>query len=344
MRHHLHAVFLALAAASVIGCGGSPTETTSDIQAENILDTPEMRALDSISKLIDRSPSNPDLFNERAKLLVQMGDIDYALSDVGRAILMDSTRSAYYVTISDIFFQRNEPKRCLRALEKAQKLDPQNTEALYRLAQFKLYVKRHEESIVHANDMLRIDPQDDRPFLIKALNYREVGDTNRALENYMLAAEQNPDNFDVQMSMGLLHWGKKNPLAESFFKNALDINPQATEAIYALGLAQQGSGRTEDALETYDRLLAIDSTHRNALYNIGYIHLIELDDAEEALNHFLAATRVDPGYHEAIYMRGLCYEALGDPGAAKREYSYALQLAPGFKKAADRLNVLLRKK
>lgn len=333
-----------IVASVVIGCGGQQKDTSPVPTADDVLQTSEMRALDSISKLIDRSPTDPDLYNERAKLLVSTGDIDYALSDVGRAILMDSTKSAYFVTISDIFFQRNEPKRCLRALEKAQRLDSKNTEALYRLAQFKLYLNRHEESIGHANDMLRIDPQNDRPFLIKALNYREVGDTTRAIENYMLAAEQNPDNMDVQMGLGLLHWGRKDPLAESFFKNALAINPKATEAVYALGLVQQNSGRSDEALDTYASLLTLDSTNRNAHYNIGFIHLTQLDDAEEALVHFRKAVKVDPTYHEAIYMRGLCHEALGDMDMAKREYSFALQLSPGFKKAADRLNTLLGKK
>jgi tetratricopeptide (TPR) repeat protein len=95
--------------------------------------SPEMRALDSISTIIDKNPGNTDLLNERAKMLVAMGNLDYALTDIGRALLMDSTKSAYYLTIADIYFQRNEPKRCLSALEKARTLDPLSPRAVQPL-------------------------------------------------------------------------------------------------------------------------------------------------------------------------------------------------------------------
>lgn len=306
--------------------------------------SPEMRALDSISTIIDKNPGNTDLLNERAKMLVAMGNLDYALTDIGRALLMDSTKSAYYLTIADIYFQRNEPKRCLSALEKARSLDPRNLDALYRLAQFNLYLEKHQACIDLANEMLKIDARDGRPFFIKALCFRDMKDTTRAIENYMMASEQDPNNFDVQMDLGVLHYGKKSPLAESFLRNALAIRPDDAGALYALGMAYQQAKRTDEAIATYTRLTEVDSTNGNAWYNLGYVHFTYLEDYLAALDFFQKAVKAAPDYHDAIYMRGACYEALGNGELAKREYSYLLQVNPGHERAAQRMKALVGKK
>jgi len=305
--------------------------------------TPELRALDSISTLIDKNPGNNDLLNARAKMLIAQGNLDYALTDIGRVLMRDSTKAEYFLTIADIYFQRNEPKRCLRALEKARALDGRNLDALYRLAQFNLYLEKHQECIDLANEMLKVDAQDDRPFFIKALAFRDMKDTTRAIENYLLAAEQNPDNFDVQMDLGVLHYGKKSPLAESFLRNALAIRPDDAGVLYALGMAYQQAGKAEEAIATYTELTEIDSSHGNAYYNIGYVHFTAFEDYVTALEFFQKAAQVAPDYLDAIYMRGACYESLGNTELAKREYSYLLQLAPNHGRAAQRMNALLAK-
>ncbi|MCF8257833.1 MAG: tetratricopeptide repeat protein, partial [Flavobacteriales bacterium] len=286
--------YIAILAIAILGsCGEKVKE--AEVSGASVM-TPELRALDSISTLIDRSPGNTDLLNARAKMLIAQGNIDYALTDIGRALLMDSTKADYYLTIADIYFQRNEPKRCLRALEKARTLDARNLDALYRLAQFNLYIEKHQQCIDLANEMLKVDAQDDRPFFIKALAFRDMKDTARAIENYLLAAEQNPDNFDVQMDLGVLHYGKKSPMAESFLRNALTIRPDDAGVLYALGMAYQQAGKAEEAIETYTRLTELDSTHGNAFYNLGYVHFTALEDYVKALEFFQKATQVAPNY------------------------------------------------
>ena len=340
MMRGLVAVVVMLAMVA-FGCGEKTSEGTSPV-IDSMAQLPGYKQLDSITKLLDRSPNNTDLLNFRAKLFLSAGELNFALADVGRAILIDSSKAEYFLTIAEVYFQRNEPQRCLKSLEVARRLAPDNTEPLYRLAQFNLYLNKHQESIDLANEMLRIDPQDDRPFLIKALCFKDMGDTTKALENYMLAAEQNPDNFDVQVELGILNWGRKSPMAEAFLKNALAIRPDAIEAWYALGMVYQNSGRYEKAMQSYTKIIEVDSTYRSAYFNMGYIHFQHLKQYDDALVQFDRAVAISPNYHEAIYMRGACYEAKGDKEKAKREYTYALQLAPDYGKAAKGMTRLLR--
>jgi tetratricopeptide (TPR) repeat protein len=335
----LAVVFILLASA----CGDGVTTDNSATAIDSIAALPEYRELDSLTRLLDKSPENPDLLNQRAKVFIRAGELNFALADVGRAILIDSSKADYFLTISDIYFQRQEPKRCLKALEMARHLDPRNLDAMQRLAQFKLYLGAYQESIDLANQMLAIESQDERPFIIKALCFKELKDTTKAIDSYLMAVAQNPDNYDVQMELGILHWGKGEAVAESYLKNALDIRPDSKQALYALGMVYQTTDRPDEALAAYAQILELDSTYRDAHYNTGYVLFTEARYTE-ALESFDRAVAVSPGYHQAVYMRGLCHEMSGEKELAKREYSYALQLAPNFQKANDRLQGLLKKR
>ncbi|MFT4594227.1 MAG: tetratricopeptide (TPR) repeat protein [Psychroserpens sp.] len=311
------------------------------LQAEPVV--LEMVRLDSLTKLLDANPGDAKLLHERAKVFLEVDEINFALADVGRALLVDSTVAEYYLTISDVYFRMNEPVKCKNALLKATAMQPEYREPLHRLAQFELYLGNHQKSINYANEMLRLDARDDRPFVIKALCFKELGDTAKAVQNYLEAVTENPDNYDAYVELGVLHWGMGNPLAEAYLKSALDIRPEGVDALYALGMQYQQTDKLNEALETYTRILEIDSTYRSAYFNMGYIQYQYLQLYNEALINFDKAVKVDSEYYQAVYMRGLCYEAKGDVSSAKREYAYSLQLNPDYGKAADGMTRLLAK-
>jgi tetratricopeptide (TPR) repeat protein len=334
-------IVIALLFVGLIGC---ETEAPKETEVEAIVeDSPQMARLDSLTKLLDKTPNSANLLNERAKVFLEVNEVNFALADVGRALLIDSTKATYYLTISDVYFRLNKSEQCKKALEKAHAIQPDYAEPLYRLAQFELYLGNHQKSVNYANEMLRIDAQDDRPFMIKGLCFKELGDTAMAIHNYLEATTENPDNYDAFVELGVLHWAKKDKLAEQYLKSALDIRPDGMDALYALGMQYQQSDRLNEALETYTHILEIDSTYRAAYYNMGYIQYQYLQLYDEALVNFEKAVKVDPKYFQAVYMRGLCYEAKGDVGKAKAEYSYAIQLNPNYEKAASGLNRLVRK-
>lgn len=340
-----NSLFVFLTSVLLIACNQKPaveTATTEDV-AEVVEDFPGQVKLDSLTALLDKNPDDTDLLNERAKVFLEVDQTNYALADIGRALLLDSTVAKYYLTISDVYFRLNKPQKCKNALLKAVDLQPEYTEPLYRLAQFELYLRNHQQSINYANNMLRIDSRDDRPFMVKGLNYKELGDTTKAIENYLEAISENPDNYDAYVELGILHYIKSDPLAEGYLKSALDIRPEGIDALYALGMHYQQSDKLNGALETYTKIVEIDSAYSAAYFNMGYVQYQYLQLYNEALANFDKAVRANPKYYQAVYMRGLCYEARGDVSRAKREYGYALELNPNYQKAADGMQRLLSK-
>lgn len=327
-----------------VGCGTSSEpdqEESVQVKEERL---PGEAQLDSLTKLLEARPNDASLLNARAKVFLEVNETNFALADVGRALMIDSSKADYYLTISDIYFRMEKPKMCLNALKKANALEPTLKEPLYRLAQFSLYLDKYQDCIDYANQMLEVDARDDRPFLVKALCFKQMGDTAKAVQNLLSAVTQNPDNFEAYLDLGVIHLRKNDPLAEKYLNAALDIRPDDLLALYDLGLFYQQNDRLNEALQTYTHILEIDSTYRNAYYNMGFIYYQFLKEYDEALSSFDKAVKADPKYYQAVYMRGLCYEAKGDVSRAKTEYSYAIQLNPDYKLAADGLNRLLAKR
>jgi len=98
----------------------------------------------------------------------------------------------------------------------------------------------------------------------------------------------------------------------------------------------------EKAIQSYTRIMQVDSSFRNAPYNIGYIYLVYLNDFRQAALYFSRAIQKDPGYAEAYYNRGYAYELSGQYDKAYSDYKMTLKLKTNYQKAIDGLNRLDR--
>ena len=126
----------------------------------------------------------------------------------------------------------------------------------------------------------------------------------------------------------------KDPVAEEFYRSAIELRPQSVEAHYNLAMHMQGSGRLNDALDTYRQILAIDSTNATASFNQGFIYLEYLANYDSAAYWFTEAIERLPYYHQAFFNRGLARESLGDRSGAISDYSEALRIKPDYTVAA----------
>ncbi len=309
---------------------------------KNNKSTTSLSPLDSISELIKTNPEDSKLYNERAKLYLEKKEYKNAKTDAGKAISLDSSISSYFVTIADGYFFTSEPDKCEASLKKALSLDAKNKEALMKMSEFYMYLNRFEESITFANKILEIDPNFSKAFIIKGMCYKDAGDTSRAILNFREAIDKDPENYNACIMLAQLHFGLKDKLAITYYNNALNLKPKSLEAYYGLAMFYQETGELNRALETYSTILAIDPKYKNAHYNIGFIHFQYLKNYNQALKHFDDAVKCDASYYQAVYMRGLCYETLGDIQRAKGEYTRALQINPGYQMALDGINRVLK--
>jgi tetratricopeptide (TPR) repeat protein len=315
-------------------CGNTPG--TKKETASTVGDSASSKELEALNARLRSNPHDPALYQERAKYHVSKKEYDQALADMKRVLEIDSTKGAYYLTIADIYFTMNKTGDSKKALEKCHSLDPQNTDCLMKLAELYFYVRKYEESLGYLDEVLKADQFNAKAYFMKGMNFKEAGDTLKAISSMQTAVEQDNNYYNAYIQLGILCGAKHNILAEGYYKNALRIQPASPEALYDLARFYQDIENYKDATTMYNQLLAIDPGLYDVQFNLGVIE-IKLNAYDEAIKYFNTAIGIKPKDPRAYYGRGLCYQREGKVQNAAADYRYSITLDPHFELAKEGL-------
>lgn len=285
--------------------------------------------------IIASHPTNADAFWNRGKLEILNKSYSPALADLTKAVMLDSTKSAYYYNLADVEFLTGHTHEARDAFETSIRLDPKNTDALLKLAELYLYVEKYDDAITLINQALKVNPYIGRAYFLKGMVYIENHDTAKAISSIQTAVEQDPNNYDAFIQLGLLFAAKGDAIALSYYDNAANLEPQNPESYYDKGMFYQFSGDYDNAIKAYQELLQVDSTYKHAYYNMGVIYNEDKADYKTSLTYFNKAIKYDSAYSLAYYGRGNCYEMLKQYPQALSDYAHAYRINPQFKAANE---------
>jgi tetratricopeptide (TPR) repeat protein len=295
--------------------------------------------LAELCRQIDKNQKNSDLYRQRAEYYYRTYKPEKALADILQAIKINDQKSSYYVTLADIYFAQNETDLVEEALNKAIALD-NNNEAFLKLAELYLYQFMYKACDETLEKAIRLQPHNPKAFLTKSFMLIETGDTIGSLRMMQLVIDQNPREIIAHTFLAEFFQKKLDPIAISYFKNALEINPNDKLTNYNFGKLLQDLGEFELAKEQYQNLIAIDSRSYPAYNNLGSIALVNEDDYEEAVRYFTKAIEIDSLYAQAWCNRGIAYEFLNEWEKARADFKRCLKIDPEYESAVKRLNEL----
>ena len=298
--------------------------------------------MEQIALKLEEDPENPSLYHERSGLYLSAQELNRALSDINQAIQLDEENAEYFITLSDIYLGMGKIGSCLDALQKAEALDPENTGGLLKQAEVYLVLREYSKSFDYIQRVLDIDKFNPVAYFIAGYAMMETGDTASAVRNFIIATEQDQAYYQAYMQLGHLYAMKQDPLALGYFNNAINARPNDPEAWYSVGMFYQGQEEISQAIQAYERLLAIDPDYSEAYYNLGYLHLVYLNDFGQAALYFSSTIERNEKNVDAWFNRGYSYELAGDYIAARADYKKCTTLEPGYERAVEGLNRLDR--
>ena len=132
----------------------------------------------------------------------------------------------------------------------------------------------------------------------------------------------------VNLSSSLLRQRRAADAGE-VAQRVLAIDRQAADGWLNLGLASQGLGDLNQALDCMDRALQINPAYAEAFSDKGVI-LTELQRLDEALACHAQGLTLNPGNPQALTNMGVTLSALGRLDDAMRCYDEALLASPGL--------------
>ncbi len=291
-----------------------------------------------LSELLSKNPGNALLLNERSALYSKKENYNEALKDALTAVEIDSTTSDYYITLADAYMGLGKLQPSLQNLFRATELDAGNVKALVKLAEIHIIFRDYKKAVEYIDKVIKLDELEPKAYFLRGVVMLENADTVKAILNFQKAVDVNQEYFEAHLQLGMLYAGKKNKLAVDYFNNALNIQPDNLDVAYYLALFYQETGSYEQAIQMYEGLLVKDPSYYYALYNIGYINLVYLNDYPKAVEYFTKVIELKPEFTDAWYNRGFAWEMQKNVENSRKDYIKALELTPNYEKAVDGMN------
>jgi predicted O-linked N-acetylglucosamine transferase (SPINDLY family) len=129
--------------------------------------------------------------------------------------------------------------------------------------------------------------------------------------------------------------------AEGLCKALLRADANHVRALHLLGVVQSRLGRSNEALASYDRALAIKPDFAEVLTNRG-VALWDLKRFEDALASYDSALAIKPDYAEALNNRGTTLQELKRFEDALASYDRALAIKSDFAEALNGRGITLQ--
>ena len=217
-------------------------------------------------------------------------------------------------------------------LEKASALRPETPEILYSLGQLHLHSGEPAKAELELERALRLQPDSPDVLYLLGQAYTDQSRPVDALDALIRAHKLAPQNTDIifllaRVSMSQNYFEDAIPL----LKSGLQIAPKRPDLHAALGESYFMSGKTEKAIEEFEKLIALDPSARSyAFLGLSYRHLGRF---EEAKKYFQEGLKRDPHNAACLFNLGFIEERQGNNRAAEQLFRQALQSNPNFPEA-----------
>ncbi|RYU97229.1 tetratricopeptide repeat protein [Emticicia agri] len=269
------------------------------------------KAIKYFSEAIDKTPTFADAYNNRGSSKLANQDLAGAVLDFEKAVSLDNNfilakynlaealsntdrldeslillkaierkyqdSSFYFVTLSNIYIQKNNFSEAKQVLQKALSLNSQNDKALTNLGFIQYQEKDVSSAKANFEKAIKINPKQDFALNNLSLVYSQEDNFNKAIELVNKAIELN-----------------KNPLYEN------------NKGFFLLN-----TGNLTDGKKLIEKVLESNQENAWAIRNLGIYEFLN-HNPQQAIVYLKQADKIDPDVELLNYYLGEASFALGD--------------------------------
>ncbi len=294
-------LFIALLALALAGCKQSPSNFDSLSDSEK---------LEVLNTQLDRHPKDDEALAQRASVLLNLGRAKEASYDIARAVELNPDKVDYRLKQADICFANGDVEGSYKALGEAERLDSESLEVQLKMGEVMFYSRDYDRSLKCLSKVTEREPDNRTALFMKGYIYKEKGDTLNAVGLLRKVCDLYPDYVPAFEELGILYSTHNDPLALEYLGTAVRLEPNNTNALYALAMFHQQNRHMDEAETLYRQILDINEQSADAWHNLGYIELTYYNDYERAVEYFDHALEADPTHVAAQTNRQLALDAM----------------------------------
>lgn len=323
----------------LIACGNEQEEsyqTPETGEEESLWEDPTIA---KVSEALETDPYDPELYFLRANLHYDGGNFESAIQDMRSAILLDSTVVDYFIVLSQLFIETGNAEKAIQSMQKAIAIDPGDVTSYLLAGKYAYIVQEYQASVDFLNQALDLQITNPDAYFLKGAVYRDMGDTVKAISNFLTCTEQDPSYGEAYLQIALLYSAQGSNSAIPYFENALKVDPDNLFAYNGLGRFYKSQDQCGKAIKEFKQIIIRDQDAPETMISIGDCYL-ELDSLDKAYLHYDMAVNADPVSVVAYHKRGLVSLLRYDLKNARFNFEQALSLDETYEPSIKALEEL----
>jgi tetratricopeptide (TPR) repeat protein len=136
-----------------------------------------------------------------------------------------------------------------------------------------------------------------------ALN--QDSDAQTAIANLRKILANDPNNYQALVQLGNAYYDTNQPAqAVEFYEKALAIDGSSADVLTDLGSMYRSLKRFNDAISRFRRATELNPRHPNSRYNLGLVYVYDLQDYQKGIEAWEGLLAVDPQGPRSEDVRG----------------------------------------
>jgi tetratricopeptide (TPR) repeat protein len=254
----------------------------------------ELSAAFALLDAVPASQRSADYHTLRAGLLLTVGRVEAARSDIAKALGLDPNNSTAYALSSVIAVVQNDRDKALALAQQAERLDPRSPMAHIALSyayQARFDIQRALEETKQATQLAPTDPL---AWARRSDLELSLGHLDQSLSAAHKAIALDPDLARTQIVLGFAHLTQiQTGEAKAAFEKAITMDPAAPLARLGLGLTLIRQGHLNDGTREIEIATILDPDYALIRSYLGKAYFAQRRETLAA-SEFATAKELDP--------------------------------------------------
>ncbi|MDR1231791.1 MAG: tetratricopeptide repeat protein [Spirochaetaceae bacterium] len=264
--------------------GNRLLKTSVYISAGRIVEGREL-----VGNVIGDEPENADAFYTLFRVETGAGNRQAARVALDKALKLNGNHILALNSLGGLYAQNDSWQNAITQFDKVLSLQPGNLTALVGKASVFRYQRQRDEALALANQAVELYPDNTQGYTLRAQLFRDAGKSSNALADLVSAEKLDPSDYWVSYDKGraLLTMNRPDEALEAFERAIALDNTEFAAYVYSAGLLAD-KGNFVTAEQRYNELARLKPDYFYAYEGIGMLKMKNKEYAA-ARDAFLAA-------------------------------------------------------
>jgi tetratricopeptide (TPR) repeat protein len=263
-------------------------------------------AIAQFTKQIELKPEFTEAYISRAEAYEKTGNLVEAANDYKRATTFNAKNASYFYNAGRLDFELKDYNEAISMLSKATTLDKKHINAFKLKLKSYIELKEYDKALKESDAILALE-QDPKNFFWHGYIQEKLGNYNQAETYFKKSLEKSPNILETHISLAdVLNKAKKYDQALESCNKALQIDSKSVDALWIRSSIYREKIDFTKAIEDLSKIIFLSPNDEKAFYTRG-LYNQEFNKYQDAINDFSKVISLNSKNALAYYNRAKSY-------------------------------------